>query len=121
MRLPLSGSSDISQNTLVSFLDRFVYRNPKKNATAKGASIMQPAAAALNGRAGAAVVVRSKGARIAGDAAGYVNDEKFWNKKIEDVPADQVSLGQIGIGNRPNPFLCNEALLPQILFQEVGP
>ncbi|GHJ86839.1 hypothetical protein NliqN6_3241 [Naganishia liquefaciens] len=90
LRLPLSGSSDISQNTLVSFLDRFVYRNPKKNATAKGASIMQPAAAALNGRAGAAVVVRSKGARIAGDAAGYVNDEKFWNKKIEDVPADQL-------------------------------
>jgi ribosome biogenesis protein MAK21 len=90
LKLPISGSADISQNTLVSFLDRFVYRNPKKHATAKGASIMQPAAAALNGRAGAAVVVRSKGAKVAGDAAGYVNDEKFWKKKVEDVPADQV-------------------------------
>lgn len=90
LKLPISGSADISQNTLVSFLDRFVYRNPKKHATAKGASIMQPAAAALNGRAGAAVVVRSKGAKVAGDAAGYVNDEKFWKKKVEEVPADQV-------------------------------
>ncbi|KAJ9098475.1 hypothetical protein QFC19_006342 [Naganishia cerealis] len=89
LKLPLSGSPDISQNTLVSFLDRFVYRNPKKNATAKGASIMQPAAAALSGRGGS-VVVRSKGAKVAGDAAGYVNDEKFWNKKVEDVPADQL-------------------------------
>ena len=62
---------------------------------------MQPAAAALNGRAGAAVVVRSKGAKAAGDAAGYVNDEKFWKKKVEEVPADQVCLR--AVANLRNP------------------
>lgn len=81
---PLTGSADISLNSLVSFLDRFVYRNPKKNVQPKGASIMQPAAA--YDRSG--MVVANKGARS--DEAGYVNSEKFWRKKIEDVPVDQM-------------------------------
>ena len=87
LRLPLSGSADIEQNTLVAFLDRFAYRNPKKTIAARGASIMQPAAVA---RSGAVSVIKGKGSRVA-QADGYVNDEKFWNKKVEDVPADQVS------------------------------
>lgn len=61
---------------------------------------MQPAAAALGGGAGSTVVVRSKGAKVAGDTAGYVNDEKFWNKKVEDVPADQVSIDVLKIASR---------------------
>lgn len=45
---------------------------------------MQPAAAGdLSG-----MIVNNKGART-GDA-GFVNTEKFWRKKIEDVPVDQV-------------------------------
>ncbi len=82
---PLTGSPDISLNTLVSFLDRFVYRNPKKNLQPKGASIMQPAAASdMSG-----MIVKNKGARSGED--GFVNTEKFWRKKIEEVPVDQVN------------------------------
>jgi ribosome biogenesis protein MAK21 len=47
---------------------------------------MQPAAAS---RSGGVSVVKGKGSRVA-QADNYVNDEKFWNKKVEDVPADQV-------------------------------
>lgn len=86
LQLPLSGSEDITQNTLVAFLDRFVYRNPKKVATAKGASIMQPAAVS---RSGGTSVIKSKSAAGATEA-GYVNSEAFWRKKPEDVPADQL-------------------------------
>ncbi|KAK1923668.1 putative ribosome biogenesis protein [Papiliotrema laurentii] len=81
---PLTGSADISLNSLVSFLDRFVYRNPKKNLQPKGASIMQPAA--VYDRTG--MLVSNKGARTGEDT--YVNSEKFWRKKIEDVPVDQM-------------------------------
>jgi ribosome biogenesis protein MAK21 len=83
---PLTGSADISLNTLVSFLDRFVYRNPKKTLQPKGASIMQPAAAGDS----SGMIVNNKGARSA--EGTYVNSEAFWRKKIADVPVDQVSL-----------------------------
>lgn len=79
----LTGSPDISLNTLISFLDKFVYRNPKKTAAAKGASIMQPAAVSDH----TGTVIRMRGARAGGDA---VNSESFWRKKVEDVPADQL-------------------------------
>lgn len=83
---PLTGSADISLNTLVSFLDRFVYRNPKKTLQPKGASIMQPAAAGDT----SGMVVNNKGARSADGT--YVNSEAFWRKKIADVPVDQVRI-----------------------------
>ena len=83
--MPPTGSPDISLNTLVSFLDRFVYRNPKKTLQPKGASIMQPAAAAY----ASSMIVNRKGPRKGED--GFVNSEKFWRKKTEDVPVDQVS------------------------------
>ncbi|CAK9783233.1 unnamed protein product [Cutaneotrichosporon oleaginosum] len=79
----LTGSPDISLNTLISFLDKFVYRNPKKAAAAKGASIMQPAAVSDH----TGTVIRMRGARAGGDA---VNSEAFWRKKVEDVPVDQL-------------------------------
>lgn len=85
MSQPPTGSADISLNTLVSFLDRFVYRNPKKQVQPKGASVMQPAAASDK----SGMVVMQKGARSTED--GFVNSEKFWRKKIEEVPVDQVS------------------------------
>ena len=81
---PLTGSSDISLNTLVSFLDRFVYRNPKKTLQPKGASIMQPAAASD----ASGMIFNKKGARSAEN--NFVNSESFWRKKITDVPVDQV-------------------------------
>lgn len=80
----LTGSPDISLNTLISFLDKFVYRNPKKTAAAKGASIMQPAAVSDH----TGTVIRMRGART-GDSA-FVNSEAFWRKKVEDVPVDQL-------------------------------
>ncbi|WVO18506.1 hypothetical protein L204_106225 [Cryptococcus depauperatus] len=76
---PLTGSSDISLNTLISFLDRFVYRNPKKTAQPKGASIMQPAAASDK----SGMIIKGEG-----KAGMMVNSEAFWRKKIEDVPVD---------------------------------
>lgn len=88
LRLPLSGSADIEQNTLVAFLDRFAYRNPKKTVSAKGASIMQPAAAAA-GHGSATSISRAKGSRVA-QADNYVNDKSFWNKDIKDVAPDQL-------------------------------
>lgn len=84
MGQPLSGSPDISLNTLISFLDKFVYRNPKKSAAAKGASIMQPAAVTDH----TGTVIRMRGPRTGEDA--FVNSEAFWRKKVEDVPVDQL-------------------------------
>lgn len=80
----LTGSADISLNTLISFLDKFVYRNPKKTLQPKGASIMQPAA--VNDTTGN--VIRNRGPRTAPDS--NVNTEAFWRKKVEDVPVDQL-------------------------------
>lgn len=48
---------------------------------------MQPAAV---GNKEGINVTKNKGSRVAAES-GYVNDEKFWTKKIDDVPADQVS------------------------------
>lgn len=84
MGQPVTGSPDISLNTLISFLDKFVYRNPKKTLQAKGASVMQPAAAL--DRTG--MVTRTRGPRTGED--GFVNSEAFWRKKVEDVPVDQL-------------------------------
>ncbi|KAK8849739.1 hypothetical protein IAR55_005074 [Kwoniella newhampshirensis] len=82
---PLTGSSDISLNTLVSFLDRFVYRNPKKTLQPKGASIMQPAAASDK----SGMVVKNHGVQ-GGTQGVMVNSEQFWRKKIEDVPVEMM-------------------------------
>lgn len=79
---PISTSSDLNLNTLSHFLDRFVYRNAKKP-KAKGASIMQPAAASDK----SGVVLMMKGSN---GADQEVNSAAFWRQKEEDVPADQV-------------------------------
>nr|XP_019043464.1 ribosome biogenesis protein MAK21 [Kwoniella bestiolae CBS 10118]OCF22394.1 ribosome biogenesis protein MAK21 [Kwoniella bestiolae CBS 10118] len=84
---PLTGSSDISLNSLVSFLDRFVYRNPKKTLQPKGASIMQPAA--VSDKSG--MIIQNKGAKSAtGEAGLMVNSESFWRKKVDDVPVEMM-------------------------------
>ncbi|KAL5489969.1 MAK21 [Sanghuangporus weigelae] len=80
----LTANADLSLNTLSHFLDRFVYRNPKKPRP-KGASAMQPSAAAST-HDGTSIRIL-KGTTT--DAA-VINDERFWKKDIRNVPVDQV-------------------------------
>lgn len=90
---PLTASADLSQNTLSHFLDRFVYKNPKKlkatenamgTGKSKGASAMQPAASGLDG-----VGVKLMKGEV--DDEGLMNEDGFLKKRAEDVPVDQVS------------------------------
>lgn len=81
----LTANADLSLNTLSHFLDRFIYKNPKKPKP-KGASAMQPSAAAADGTS----IKIVKGSQSTGEA--IVNDESFWSKDISGVPVDQVSL-----------------------------
>ncbi|KAF9236785.1 ribosome biogenesis protein [Melanogaster broomeanus] len=79
---PITSSPDLTLNTLSHFLDRFVYKNPRK-AKPRGASAMQPAASANDGVA----VKRIKGEVNAG---ALPNEEKFWKRKVADIPVDEV-------------------------------
>ncbi|KAF9260990.1 CBF-domain-containing protein [Marasmius fiardii PR-910] len=92
---PLTGASaDLSLNTLSHFLDRFVYKNPKKISTstdangtttkAKGSSAMQPAGSAIEG------VKLVKGETAASSGEMLMNEEQFLRKRAEDVPVDQL-------------------------------
>lgn len=74
---------DMESHTLIKFLDKFVYRNAKASDT-RGASIMQPLKAAKDigdiwlggGRSSASTT--------------QVNSAAFWNKKADDVAAEDV-------------------------------
>ncbi|KAI6165099.1 ribosome biogenesis protein [Pisolithus thermaeus] len=79
---PITSAADLNLNTLSHFLDRFVYKNPKK-LRPKGSSAMQPSASAADG-----VGVK----KTKGDAGDDVlpNEEKFWKKREEDVRVDEV-------------------------------
>ncbi len=46
---------------------------------------MQPAASTADGASGVKLM---KGEVV--DGAGPVNDEKWWRRRVEDVPVDQV-------------------------------
>jgi hypothetical protein len=86
---PLTASADLSLTTLSHFLDRFVYKNPKKvkpNQKGKGGSAMQPAASTSDGTN----VKLMKGKVGSSEAA--VNEEEFLRKKAGDVPVDLVCL-----------------------------
>ena len=75
---------DLSLNTLIHFLDRFVYRNPKAQSAPRGASIMQPMA---GGDSSALLVsTYSDKSRI----EQPVNSEAFWKQAGEKVNADEV-------------------------------
>ncbi|THH16047.1 hypothetical protein EW146_g4548 [Bondarzewia mesenterica] len=77
---PLTTSPDLTLHTLTHFLDRFVYKNPKK-VKPKGASAMQPVAA-----------VEGDGVRrMRGQVQETpVNEEGWWRRNEGSVPADQV-------------------------------
>ncbi|KIJ40346.1 hypothetical protein M422DRAFT_174030 [Sphaerobolus stellatus SS14] len=77
----VTASADLGINTTSHFLDRFVYRNPKKPRQ-KGASAMQPAA--HDDEPG---MVHAGKAALATDV---VQPDQFKNKKEGEVPVDQV-------------------------------
>ncbi|KAI1810589.1 CBF-domain-containing protein [Poronia punctata] len=71
---------ELANHTLIAFLDKFVYKNPKATDHAKGASIMQPMAASSQGP-----ILLSKSSAKGMD---LVNVAPFWNKKSEDVAVE---------------------------------
>lgn len=81
---PMPPKPDLSLNTLIHFLDRFVYRNPKTTTTHKGASIMQPMA----GSSSSALLVSAYSSKERSRAP--VNSEAFWKQESGKVGADEV-------------------------------
>ncbi|KAJ5880910.1 Ribosome biogenesis protein NOC1 [Penicillium subrubescens] len=79
----MSGKPDMTIHTLTHFLDRFVYRTPKANATSRGTSIMQPLA---GGEASDRLVDAGKSA----SQGQPLNSENFWKKKADEVAAEDV-------------------------------
>ncbi|KAK2465032.1 hypothetical protein APHAL10511_003108 [Amanita phalloides] len=87
LSLPVTSNPDLTQNTLSHFLDRFVYKNPKKakageegSVRTRGGSAMQPAASGLDG-------LGVKMMRTDADGASMRNHGAVFES---DVPADQV-------------------------------
>ncbi len=94
---------DMANHTLMHFLDKFVYRNPKALATPagaaaadvngkgvklRGASIMQPMAEVSSMNGAAQIVVPGKVGVTAREAP--INSAAFWNQKVGDVAAEDV-------------------------------
>ena len=75
---------DLSLNTLIHFLDRFVYRNPKITSATRGASIMQPMA----GGDSSALLVSAYSNKSS--TKQPVNSEAFWKQESDKVNADEV-------------------------------
>ena len=74
---------ELANHTLMHFLDKFVYRNPKANDTKRGASIMQP----IQSSAATNIVVPGKAGST---QRSSVNTASFWNLKQEQVAAEDV-------------------------------
>ncbi|MDI1490553.1 MAG: RNA-binding ribosome biosynthesis protein mak21 [Ramalina farinacea] len=84
---------DLSLNTLIHFLDRFVYKNPKSSSsssggTTRGASLMQPLLATGGSRTDGGVLVTGGGAGRRD--TGPVNSASFWKRNKEEIGADEV-------------------------------
>jgi len=75
---------DMESHSLIRFLDKFVYRNPKSTDSARGASIMQPLRATKD------LGDIWLGSRGAGATSAPVNSAAFWNKNVQDVAAEDV-------------------------------
>ncbi|CAE6341998.1 unnamed protein product [Rhizoctonia solani] len=78
----ITATADLGLNTLTHFLDRFVYRNPKKSKP-RPVSVMHPAAHDPDG-------TRVRLMKDTIDTTPTVNDESFWKKNVKEVPADQL-------------------------------
>ncbi|KAL9044639.1 MAG: hypothetical protein Q9214_002238 [Letrouitia sp. 1 TL-2023] len=75
---------DLSSHSLIQFLDRFVYRNPKATPAARGFSIMQP----LAGGDSSGILLNSLGPKSR--SKDPVNSEAFWKMESEKVDPDEV-------------------------------
>lgn len=73
---------DLANHTLMHFLDKFVYRNPKTEESKRGGSIMQPILA--SGSASNIVASSKAGAK----QQQIVNSASFWNLKPDQVSAE---------------------------------
>lgn len=73
---------DLESHSLIRFLDKFAYRNPKTKELTRGGSIMQPLQATTSV---SDTLLRSKSGQAAGAS---VNNASFWAKKIENVAAE---------------------------------
>ena len=75
---------DLDSHSLIRFLDKFVYRNPKAADASKGVSIMQPHRAPKDL---GDIWLGSRGPAATGPS---VNSSAFWKKKVENVAAEDV-------------------------------
>ncbi|KAG9253587.1 ribosome biogenesis protein MAK21 [Emericellopsis atlantica] len=75
---------DLDSHSLIRFLDKFVYKQPKATDSARGVSIMQPLKATKD------LGDIWLGSRAAGAAPTSVNSATFKDKKSEDVAAEDV-------------------------------
>ncbi|KAL4252111.1 CBF/MAK21 family protein [Abortiporus biennis] len=86
---PLTATPDLTLNTLSHFLDRFIFKNPKKPKP-KGSSAMQPAANLFNDTSTGVKLLKGE-VTVKG---APVNDESWLKenlkKREQDVPVDEV-------------------------------
>lgn len=83
----ITTKADLELHTLSHFLDRFVYRNPKKTAQ-EAVSIMKPGSKGLD-RSG--MVLMRKGALASTHTAeAPLNNDAFAKKQEVEVPVDQI-------------------------------
>lgn len=84
---PMPPKPDLQHNTLITFLDRFVYKNPKAggNAKAKSVSIMQPLDG--GGEDGSVLLSARSGTT---SRALPMNSDSFWRQRSENIGADEV-------------------------------
>lgn len=75
---------DLESHSLIRFLDKFVYKNPKATESTRGASIMQPMQAASDAAGG---WLGGKGGMA---AAPPVNSAAFWKKRADEVAAEDI-------------------------------
>lgn len=80
---PMPPKPDLQSHTLIHFLDRFVYRNPKGTTPARGASIMQPMSSSSTNLVSSAATLRERNKQP-------VNNEAFWKQEAGKVEADEV-------------------------------
>jgi ribosome biogenesis protein MAK21 len=84
--VPITTTPDLELHTVSHFLDRFVYRNPKKKAEEGGKdSIMKPGA---KGSDRSGMVLMRKG--VGSITEGRVNADKFIEQASDKVPVDQL-------------------------------
>ncbi|KAH8883958.1 CBF-domain-containing protein [Thozetella sp. PMI_491] len=75
---------ELANHTLMHFLDKFVYRNPKSTESSRGGSIMQPVLAA-----GSSSHIVSSG-KFNAKAQTIINSASFWNLRQNQVAAEDV-------------------------------